>query len=454
MTKHLPMETLENWLQKKVHVSLYAFLYVVTLLGLSVLLEGCTDKCEVSNEYIYYEPVYATVEEIRASIDLVEPQPIEATGKIYFKDGYLYVNDPGKGIHIIDNRNPSLPNPVKFLKIPGNYDLAIKGNTLYADSYVDLVAFDISNISAIQEVNRLEGVFKNYRVLGYSIDENCCVITDFKEKKQVYINESDCSYGDIQPWGGLMFENGVAFRASDASSFVSVAAIAPGSGSGSGVGGSMARFTITGNHLYLLDGADLQTVNVVNEQNPIEKNRMVLSWDIETIFPYKTNLFIGSQSGMHILDVSSPESPVKISTYQHVRSCDPVVVDDDFAYVTLRSGTACQGFTNQLEIIDITNLQSPKLLKTYPMTNPHGLGIDGNMLFICDGSDGLKAYDASDVNTIDQNQLAHYKNINALDVIPYNDVLMMIGADGIFQYDYSDPKNILLLSKISLADAK
>lgn len=84
------------------------------------------------------------------------------------------------------------------------------------------------------------------------------------------------------------------------------------------------------------------------------------------------------------------------------------------------------------------------------MTNPHGLGIDETTLFICDGNDGLKAFDASDVNTIDKNLLAHYKNINATDVIPYNNTLIMIGSDGLFQYDYTNPKTIKLLSTIPI----
>ncbi len=447
------METLEHRLQKRIHVSLYALLFLTTLLGLSVLLEGCTDKCEVTNEYVYYEPVYATVGEIREGVNLLPPQPVQEVGKIYFKEGILFINEPGEGIHIIDNHDPANPVALKFLEIPGNFDLAIKGNTLYADSYVDLVAFDLSDISNIHEINRLEGIFKNYHVLGYAIDPNCCVITGFDEKKQVSINESDCDFG-VQAWGGMMYENGIAFRAEAASSFSAKAAIAPGSGSGSGVGGSLARFTITDNHLYLLDGGDLQTVNVTDEKNPAAKTRTALSWDIETIFPYKTNLFIGSSSGMYILDVSSPESPVTISTYQHVTSCDPVVVDDHYAYVTLRSGTACQGFSNQLEIIDIQDLYAPKLVKTYPMTSPHGLGIDDNTLFICDGADGLKTFDATDINRIDENLLAHYKDLNALDVIPFNNILMMIGEDGIFQFDYSDPKNMKMLSKIEVSHAQ
>ncbi len=446
------MDTLENRLQKRIYVSLYALFFLVALLGLSLLLESCQDRCEVTHEYAYLEPVYTTVEEIRASVELVAPQPIASVGKIYFKDNYLFVNEPGKGIHIIDNRNPESPTPMKFLKIPGTFDLAIKGNTLYADSYVDLVAFDITNISTIHEVDRLEGILKNYQVLNWSIDEDCCVITSFEQKKMVYVNESDCAPDQMEAWGGRAFDSGIIVFTSEVANFNSAAAIAPGSGSGSGVGGSMARFTISGDHLYLLDGGDLQAVDVSNERHPEQKSRTSVSWDIETIFPYKSNLFLGSQSGMFIMDISSPESPKTISHFQHVMSCDPVVVDDQYAYVTLRSGNLCQRGVNELQVVDIKDLKDPKLVASYAMTNPHGLGIDDKTLFICDGNDGLKAFDASDVNTIDQRLLAHYQGIHAFDVIPFNDVLMMIGDGGIFQYDYSNPADIRMLSKINLSN--
>jgi hypothetical protein len=209
---------------------------------------------------------------------------------------------------------------------------------------------------------------------------------------------------------------------------------------------------VSGDHIYMLDGSDLAVADISSEKNPKATTRSYLAWDIETIFPYKQSLFIGSASGMHIMDISSPEAPVKLSTYEHVRSCDPVVVDENYAYVTLRSGTTCQGFTNQLEVIDVKNLRAPQLLKTYPMTNPHGLGIDNTTLFICDGNDGLKAFNASDIYAIDKNLLVHYKNINARDVIPYNNTLIMIGENGLFQYDYSNPQDIKLLSTIEIRD--
>ncbi|HTE33685.1 MAG TPA: hypothetical protein VK666_25065 [Chryseolinea sp.] len=443
------MDTLENRLQKRIHVSLYALLFLTVLLGISVLLEGCSDKCEITNSYVYYEPVYTDVEELRAAIALEAPQEIKNVGKIYYQDGFMYVNEPGEGIHIIDNHDPAHPAPRHFLKIPGNFDLAIKDHTLYADSFVDLVAFDITDIATVHEVKRLEGVFKNYNVMGYTADVNCCVITSWAEQKTVQVTQSDCSY-IAQPWGGMYYAQGIAIPLDMNATFSSKTAIAPGTGSESGVGGSLARFTLSKDHLYMLDGGDLQTVDVTEQANPVVGNRSYVAWDIETIFPHNNNLFIGSSSGMHILDITIAEAPTAVSTYAHLRSCDPVVVDDNYAYVTLRSGTTCNGFTNQLEVIDIADLTSPKLLQTYPMTNPHGLGIDKNTLFICDGDAGLKAYDASDINAIASNMLAHYENINAMDVIPNNDVLIMIGNDGIFQYDYADPADIKLLSQISI----
>ena len=82
------------------------------------------------------------------------------------------------------------------------------------------------------------------------------------------------------------------------------------------------------------------------------------------------------------------------------------------------------------------------------MTKPKGLGIDNGTLFLCD--DGLKIYNADDPQTLMANRLAHYSGMEGYDVIPYNNVLMMIAEDGIYQYDYSDLEEIRLLSKIAV----
>ena len=100
----------------------------------------------------------------------------------------------------------------------------------------------------------------------------------------------------------------------------------------------------------------------------------------------------------------------------------------------------------------IENIREPKELKSYPMEGPYGLGIDENLLFICDGEAGLKIYDAKYTMAIDDHQLATFTDVIGYDVIPLGDVLILIGDDGLYQYDYSDVENISLISKIELGE--
>jgi hypothetical protein len=159
-------------------------------------------------------------------------------------------------------------------------------------------------------------------------------------------------------------------------------------------------------------------------------------------------MYLGANDAMYIFSISDPLNPTFIFRYAHIMSCDPVVVQGNRAYVTLRSGeTMCNRGINALEIIDITNPQSPTLLANYPMSNPHGLGVDGDLLFICEGSGGLKFYDISDELNIDLIQ--HITDIHAYDVIPRDGLLILTGEDGIFQFEYSDVNTPLhLLSKL------
>jgi hypothetical protein len=275
------------------------------------------------------------------------------------------------------------------------------------------------------------------------------VVTDWIERRDVTVESVPCE-NPVMSWGGFWFRGGIAML--EASLFSSAQAIAPGNSTG--IGGSMARFTITGDHLYMLDGGYIRTADISIAAAPESVSEQYLNWDIETIFPYEDKLFIGARSGMHIFDLSTPENPVRITTYAHVNSCDPVVVSGDYAYVTLRSGTECSGFTNQLEVLNISNITQPALLKIYPMHNPHGLGIDDDVLFVCDGDAGLKIYNASNKLSIDKHMIKQYKDIHAYDAIPFNNVLMLIGKDGIVQYDYSNLSAIKKLSHLKVQHGK
>ncbi len=211
-----------------------------------------------------------------------------------------------------------------------------------------------------------------------------------------------------------------------------------------GRGGSMARFTISGNNLYTVDHNSLTHYDISNPNDPKPGNRSEIWNNVETIFPYQDKLFIGTQGGMIIMSIQNPAAPVEISRFSHILSCDPVVADSRYAYVTLSTGTTCQRAINELQIVDLANISDPKLVEVYPMVNPKGLGIDGKNLFVCDN--GLKHFDATNVNSLVQK---HHFPINAFDVIPHNGNLMVIGSDGLYQYSYQNEK-LEQLSKLSV----
>jgi hypothetical protein len=125
-------------------------------------------------------------------------------------------------------------------------------------------------------------------------------------------------------------------------------------------------------------------------------------------------------------------------------SCDPVVIKGDLAFVTLKGGTTCRGGTlNQLDVIKMSDGYSKfNLLRSYPMYGPQGLGIDGDLLFVCDGEAGLKIYDAADPLTISDHPIASFPSINAYDVIPMNNYLFLVGEDGFLLYDYKNLQDI------------
>ena len=204
-------------------------------------------------------------------------------------------------------------------------------------------------------------------------------------------------------------------------------------GSSNGTAGSLARFAMVGDYLYTVTESNIKIFDVNDEKNPIYKADQQFGTGIETIFPLGNTLFIGSENGMYIYDVTDPLLPRQESVYTHILSCDPVVANDKFAYVTLNTGaTRCFRGLNQLEIIDISNKTAPRLLQTLPMVQPKGMALSGNNLFVCD--DKVKWFDATNSPTLTPKGII---NVKAHDAIAIGNILMLVGENGLQQYDFS-----------------
>lgn len=216
-----------------------------------------------------------------------------------------------------------------------------------------------------------------------------------------------------------------------------------------GAGGSLARFAISGNYLYTVDDQTLAVYDITAAGNPIFKNRVNIGFNIETIYPFRENLFIGSSNVLYIYSVSDPLNPRKLSegfSPEVVRRCDPVVAKDTVAFATLRTNGACGGSQSFLVVFDIKNILKPVQKASVNVFEPYGLGYADDALYVCD-SLGLLVYNISDpykpVMVQKLNNATGY-----MDVIPYQGMLICWVREGMVIYDISKNKEPRLLSRI------
>lgn len=214
-----------------------------------------------------------------------------------------------------------------------------------------------------------------------------------------------------------------------------------------GQAGSLARFVILNDYLYTVDNNDLNVFSISDPENPVQVNSVPIGFNIETLFNYNQYLYIGSRNGMFIYGVSNPELPDYLSDVQHFTACDPIVANNTHAFVTLHADIGCGNTVNSLEVYDVTNVTDPIFISSRNLTNPIGMGLYNNYLFVCD--DEVKIFDISDIENI---TLATAINKDAFDVIIQNNLLILIGENGLFQYslDQDDINNIQELSTINI----
>lgn len=217
-------------------------------------------------------------------------------------------------------------------------------------------------------------------------------------------------------------------------------------GSTTGTGGSLARFTIAKNHLYIATESELFTYSLATSSKPQFLGKIQLTSGVETIFSLGDYLYLGTQGGMFIYDITNASAPTYASNYWHVTSCDPVVANENYAFVTLRDGTTCRRGQNRLDVIDVRDKRSPQLQMSLEMEQPTGLGLYNNFLFVCDNGQ-IKLFNISEpTNPSFQKSTAL---TGVFDIIINEDILIAVHPEGVSQYAIESSGSLVLLSNIS-----
>jgi hypothetical protein len=95
-----------------------------------------------------------------------------------------------------------------------------------------------------------------------------------------------------------------------------------------GNGGSLARFKIAEDYMYIVQENQLMVFEITNLIEPVFESTQYVGQVIETIFHNDGFLYLGSSSGMFIYSLAVPQESLFVSTVSHILRCDPVVVKD------------------------------------------------------------------------------------------------------------------------------
>jgi hypothetical protein len=212
--------------------------------------------------------------------------------------------------------------------------------------------------------------------------------------------------------------------------------------------GPTSMFALAGTYLYIVEDRSLHIYSTLNPGSPIYMNtiNLISKMDIEAVFSDGKYLFLNASSGLLIYSLANPSIPGYIATTTQISSCDRMVTKDSIIFVSVSTGTICNNgnFVSIFNLLDGKHMQA---LKFYGFSNPKGMTISGNYLYLCDGAAGLKVLDITDYMQVNV--------INSLPSLPCTDVtlaghtLIITGIDGLYQYDCADPLDLKFISKIN-----
>ncbi len=102
------------------------------------------------------KPVYEQEEE--TLISKSNSRTLIRPGKIYSYGNLLLISEVDAGIHVINNTDPKNPINLFFITIPGNSDMAVSGDYLYANTISDLIVLKLQD-DGFELVNRINKFF-------------------------------------------------------------------------------------------------------------------------------------------------------------------------------------------------------------------------------------------------------------------------------------------------------
>jgi hypothetical protein len=331
---------------------------------------------------------------------------IENPVNMYVNDTLLLVADKVAGIQVYSVRDKQNPRHLAAIPLQGVGGMAMKNSVIYANSGYSILALTL----------RPDHSFDTVKVIY----------------KSPYVDHPVMVDDVVAPFPFFSCNRVMPMAAGDAGHFNG--------------GGSYATFAVIDTFLYYIDDWNLVTMSISSPTEPLEIARANIGWSIETLYPTEKYLFIGGTRGMYVMDRRDPARPFMIGCLQHFKACDPVVVHDSVAYVTLRSGNNCGDARDVLLTVSIADPAQPRLLSEYSVPTPYGLAVRDTLLYVAKGENGYGLFNVRNPWNVDHQRT--WASFSVKDFIWAGCVMYVMGFDHVTIVDVKDPMNPAVVSTI------
>ena len=215
-----------------------------------------------------------------------------------------------------------------------------------------------------------------------------------------------------------------------------------------------------GDFLYQVESNLLTTFDISDPDDIEFLDEKQLNARIESLTSFGDVLFVGSGGSLISFKINDQGIPteddvIPQSTFSSDQTeCDPMVVDDNLAFVALielempEQGCNRSMNNNRILIYDIEELSSPTLLSTSNHSDLKDIDITENLLIVADGIKGFYIFDRSDPSELMLRY--HIDDFTSKHIIVNDNLFIIAGDTELRQYDYSDIDNIIEVSRIIL----
>lgn len=404
---------------KNLSVSLVIFLFG------SVLMHSCRSTCDKTVYYNAKIPVYGSLESIRSTFDVIEVQPMDTILRIVELGHAYFLEEKGKGVHVIDKLSAGKPNRTAFIEIPGCLSIEGNGNTLYIGQATDLIVVDVTDLNSISQLQRIQNVFN-----ADFVKEDSFIIDYTYEYVEWVIDDGDCADSYIYP------ENvETAARSSQI---------------------PQMDLHITNDHLIACDNKVVNRFGINSMGNLFTKNTTPIgSFGItaEQQISSTDDFIVVGNPASNFLVTSNDDMFARLFTpnISSPFSCGKFFLFNDVVFFTDFSQNP---FGNCITI----NALHVRPINSFPQTftpffiqhtEPQYVSILDSTMLLCDGAGGLAFFDISMPTTLSlSNRTDKISTINAQVSVHSKTKALVWGTDGLFQIDLSNPQEIIQEFKI------